>query len=173
MKQNITPDRISNLAHNEIFVFGSNLEGKHYGGAARFAVMKFGAEMGNPIGLQGQSYAIPTLSAPGGARNCDKLPPQEIGKYVQEFANFASQNPNMFFYVTPIGCGIAGFTEQEIAPLFKCCVGMQNVALPQSFVDILGINESKSRIKYVLTETELHNIIRNVTRRVLTEMRLG
>lgn len=141
---NITPSQINSLKPNEIFVFGSNLDGNHAGGAARFAVMKFGAEMGNGIGLQGQSYAIPTLSRPA-FRMEDlediKLPIEEIGQYVKAFIGFAQNHQDMYFYVTPIGCGIAGFKESEIAPLFKECINMENVALPQSFVDILQVNQ--------------------------------
>ena len=96
-EQNVTPSQISSLEPNEVFVFGSNLEGKHYGGAAKFAVMRFGAEMGNPQGLQGQSYAIPTLETPGGGPMATKLPLSQIRQYVNEFADFAKSNPDMFF----------------------------------------------------------------------------
>lgn len=179
---NITPQQISNLKPNEIFVFGSNLQGNHAGGAARFAVLKFGAEMGNPIGLQGQSYAIPTLSQAAIGIPLDKLklPISEIGKYVNEFIGFASQHPDMFFYVTPIGCGIAGFTEEEIAPLFSKCVNMENVALPETFFSVLGVQdeidnetlndnmmENKKVIK--LSEAQLHRVIKESVNRILQE----
>lgn len=168
LEQSVTPTQINSLADNEIFVFGSNMEGKHYGGAARFAVNKFGAEMGNPVGLQGQSYAIPTLTAPGETKECRKLPLSEIGRYVQEMANFARENPDMFFYVTPIGCGIAGFSEQEIAPLFRCCLGVENIALPQSFLNILNdngqiMNENKTKNmkrRIRITESDLRRIVK-------------
>ena len=184
-EQNVTPSQISSLEPNEVFVFGSNLEGKHYGGAAKFAVMRFGAEMGNPQGLQGQSYAIPTLETPGGGPMATKLPLSQIRQYVNEFADFAKSNPDMFFYVTPIGCGIAGFTEQEMAPLFQCCVGLDNVALPQSFIDVIGegdemvesrkknkrtIKENKKMKKIIrLTEGDLHRIVKNSVKRILRE----
>lgn len=119
-----TPDRISSLAEDEIFVFGSNLDGHHYGGAARIAEEKFGAIFGQGIGLQGQSYAIPTMQ--GGV--------ETIAPYVDEFIEFAKSNPDQFFYVTRIGCGIAGFTDEEIAPLFKNAQGLKNVCLPKSFL---------------------------------------
>ncbi|MGB3453292.1 MAG: hypothetical protein WBA59_05660 [Moheibacter sp.] len=119
-----TPDRISSLAEDEIFVFGSNLDGHHYGGAARIAEEKFGAIFGQGIGLQGQSYAIPTMQ--GGV--------ETIAPYVDEFIEFAKSNPDQFFYVTRIGCGIAGFTDEEIAPLFKNAQGLKNVCLPESFL---------------------------------------
>lgn len=179
---NITPQQISNLKPNEIFVFGSNLQGNHAGGAARFAVLKFGAEMGNPIGLQGQSYAIPTLSQAAIGIPLDKLklPISEIGKYVNEFIGFASQHPDMFFYVTPIGCGIAGFTEEEIAPLFSKCVNMENVALPETFFSVLGVQdeidnetlndnvmENKKVIK--LSEAQLHRVIKESVKKILRE----
>ena len=132
----ITPTQITEMNKNEVFVFGSNLQGDHAGGAARFAVIKFGAKMGQYEGLQGQSYAIPTLSHPGGVDE-HKLPLDVINKYVKRFINFANKHQDLYFYVTPIGCGIAGFTEDEIAPMFAPCVNMPNVALPQTFVDRL------------------------------------
>lgn len=119
-----TPNRISSLAEDEIFVFGSNLDGHHYGGAARIAEEKFGAIFGQGIGLQGQSYAIPTMQ--GGV--------ETIAPYVNEFIEFAKSNPDQFFYVTRIGCGIAGFTDEEIAPLFKNARELKNVCLPKTFL---------------------------------------
>ena len=126
--QRITPNHISQLAANEIFVFGSNLDGHHYGGAARIANEKFGAIFGQGVGLQGQSYAIPTMH--GGV---DVIKP-----YVDEFIEFAKQHPELIFYVTRIGCGIAGFKDSEIAPLFRGAIGIENIALPQSFIDVIG-----------------------------------
>ena len=119
----ITPDNITNLKDNEIFVFGSNLAGMHGGGAARIAVGKFGAVMGQGVGLQGQSYAIPTMQ--GGV--------ETIAPYVDEFLDFAKEHPEMIFLVTRIGCGIAGFTDEEIAPLFVRAINIPNIHLPLSF----------------------------------------
>jgi hypothetical protein len=120
-----TPGRIDTLEDNEIFVFGSNLGGFHGGGAARLAYNKFGAVWGQGDGLQGQSYAIPTMQ--GGI---DTIQP-----YVDEFITFARQHPELTFLVTRIGCGIAGFEDSEIAPLFRESLTLQNVVLPKSFVD--------------------------------------
>ena len=122
-KNRITPERISSLDRKEIFVFGSNLAGAHGGGAARIAVEKFGAIWGQGVGLQGQSYAIPTMQ--GGV---DTILP-----YVEEFIAFAKQHPELTFLVTRIGCGIAGFTPAEIAPLFASAVEVENIHLPQDF----------------------------------------
>jgi ADP-ribosylglycohydrolase len=124
----LTPDKITELAKGEIFVFGSNLAGKHAGGAARTAVDCFGAVWGQGVGLQGQSYAIPTMQG-----NVDT-----IRRYVDEFVLFATQHPELRFYVTPIGCGIAGFTPADIAPLFKNAAFVENIFLPRSFWKILG-----------------------------------
>lgn len=132
----VTPEMINSLKPNEIFVFGSNLKGLHAGGAARFALDRFGAEWGNGVGMQGQSYAIPTLSNPGGIKS-NMLPISVIGKYVNEFLQFANEHKDLVFLVTPIGCGIAGFTPEDIAPLFRDAMQMNNVTLPQSFIDIL------------------------------------
>lgn len=123
-----TPERISQLGPNEIFVFGSNLGGFHGGGAARAAMDRFGAVWGQGVGLQGQSYAIPTMQ--GGV--------ETIKPYVDEFIAFAQSRPDLFFYVTRIGCGIAGFRDEEIAPLFAEALRLPNVALPRSFHVILN-----------------------------------
>ena len=115
-----TPEFITELQPNEIFVFGSNLKGMHGGGAAYIAYRKFGAIMGQGVGLQGQSYAIPTMQ--GGV--------ETIRPYVDEFIAFAKENKNMTFLVTRIGCGIAGFTDEEIAPLFEKAHDVENIVLP-------------------------------------------
>lgn len=119
-----TPERIEELKADEIFVFGSNLEGMHGAGAAYVAFQKFGAVMGCGIGLRGQSYAIPTMQ--GGV--------ETIKPYVDEFITFAKSRPDLFFYVTRIGCGIAGFRDRDIAPLFKDAAGVENICLPKSFM---------------------------------------
>ena len=123
-----TPDRISSLGENEIFVFGSNLAGSHGGGAAWAAFKRFGAIMGQGVGLQGQSYAIPTMQ--GGV--------ETIKPYVDEFIRFAQSHPEMKFLVTRIGCGIAGFRDEEIAPLFTAALDVENVILPREFVEAIG-----------------------------------
>lgn len=123
----VTPELITKLKDNEVFVFGSNLEGRHAGGAARAAYDHFGAIWGQGVGIQGQSYAIPTMH--GGV--------DEIKPYVDRFINYAKQNPDKNFLVTPIGCGIAGFTPEEIAPLFTAAKDMENVWLPESFIKII------------------------------------
>lgn len=122
-----TPNNIETLKENEIFVFGSNLAGQHLGGAARVARQKFGAKMGRGVGLQGQSYAIPTMQ--GGI--------ETIEPYVNEFIQFAKEHPELKFFVTRIGCGIAGFKDTEIAPLFNRAFNLGNVVLPESFYRII------------------------------------
>ncbi len=169
---NVTPAQISELEPNEVFVFGSNLQGYHGGGAARFAVLKFGAIMGQPVGMQGQSYAIPTLSEPllyHEDLERLKLSVGEIRKYVNKFLMFAYKHPELYFYVTPIGCGIAGFSEQEIAPLFANALKLKNVALPQSFLDILGVNNNLNEHKHIrISEQELRKIVRNIIKESLS-----
>ena len=123
MQKRISPEYIKELNENEIFVFGSNLDGLHGGGAARIAYDKFGAIWGQGVGLQGQSYGIPTMH--GGV---DVIKP-----YVDEFINFAKSHPKFKFLVTRIGCGIAGFNDKEIAPLFKDAIEIENIYLPESF----------------------------------------
>ena len=118
-----TPERITELRADEIFVFGSNLAGMHGGGAAYAAFRKFGAVWGCGVGLQGQSYAIPTMQ--GGV--------ETIQPYVDAFIDFARSRPDLFFYVTRIGCGIAGFAHAEIAQLFAAARAVPNICLPESF----------------------------------------
>ena len=122
-----TPEMIRKLAPNEVFVFGSNLSGYHGGGAARAAMNLFGAVWGQGVGLQGQSYAIPTMQ--GGV--------ETIKPYIDQFIEFARTKPELYFYVTRIGCGIAGFVDEDIAPLFREAMALDNVALPKTFHDIL------------------------------------
>ena len=129
----IAADRIDILEEHEIFVFGSNLAGRHGGGAARAANMKFGAEWGVGVGLTGQSYAIPTMQ--GGV--------ETIKPYVDEFIRFAQANPELKFLVTRIGCGIAGFRDEEIAPLFDKAMQVPNIYLPETFFKILQIHDQK------------------------------
>ena len=118
-----TPEFITSLEPNEVFVFGSNLRGMHGGGAAYIAYRKFGAVMGQGVGLQGQSYAIPTMQ--GGV--------ETIRPYVDEFIAFAKQHPELTFLVTRIGCGIAGFTNEEISPLFAQAHDVENIVLPEGW----------------------------------------
>ena len=126
----VTPEFITSLKDNEIFVFGSNLSGSHGGGAALLAYRRFGAIWGKGVGLQGQSYGIPTMH--GGL--------DVIAPYVDQFIAFAMQHQELFFLVTKVGCGIAGFTVKQIAPSFKNAMHVKNIALPQEFWDILEKN---------------------------------
>jgi len=128
--QLITPDIIRALGKDEIFVFGSNLAGRHGGGAARYAHEQFGAEWGVGNGMTGYCYAIPTMH--GGV--------DEIRPYVDSFADEVSRHSERLYFVTPIGCGIAGFTPEQIAPLFEKLVKYYNVALPESFARVLNID---------------------------------
>ena len=122
-----TPQWINRLSKNEVFVFGSNLAGYHGGGAARVALESFGAVWGQGVGLQGQSYAIPTMH--GGV---DVIKP-----YVDEFIAFAREHRDLKFLVTPIGCGIAGFTVSQMAPLFADAINDENIILPEDFVKVI------------------------------------
>lgn len=127
-RPDFTPDMITELRSDEVFVFGSNLAGKHGGGAAYVAFRKFGAVMGCGVGHRGQSYAIPTMQ--GGV--------ETIKPYVDEFIEYAKAHPDLFFYVTRIGCGIAGFKDEEIAPLFQDALDIENICLPEYFIDFIS-----------------------------------
>lgn len=122
-----TPEFITELAEDEVFVFGSNLTGMHGGGAAATAHRCFGAVWGKGVGLCGQSYAIPTMQ--GGV--------ETVKPYVDKFIEFAKSHPELRFLVTKIGCGIAGFREEQIAPLFAEAIDIDNIILPHDFVEII------------------------------------
>lgn len=126
-KGRVTPEWIDDLQENQVFVFGSNLAGMHGGGAARVARLRFGAVMGNGVGMQGRSYAIPTMQ--GGT--------ETIRPYVNDFIAYAKEHPELTFLVTPIGCGIAGFEPEDIAPLFELASNVENIWLPKSFWEVL------------------------------------
>ncbi len=129
-----TPENIQSLDRDDIFVFGSNLQGMHCGGAARTAYERFGAVWGKGTGLHGQSYAIPTMQ--GGV--------ETIKPYVDEFIALAREWDQNTFYITRIGCGIAGFTDEQIAPLFDEAYDLYNVRLPKSFADIIRARRAAS-----------------------------
>lgn len=128
MNNRITPDNITKLQKNEIFVFGSNLSGKHGKGAAKRA-LTFGAKWGQAKGLQGNSYGIPTKNA----SITKTLTLTEIYDFVAEFIEFAKLNPQLTFLVTEIGCGLAGLKPKEIAPMFKNAIDIPNIYLPSKF----------------------------------------
>ena len=118
------PSRIDSLAPNQVFVFGSNAAGAHGGGAARLAMERFGAVWGEGHGLHGQSYAIDTMSGLA-----------TIGAEVATFLSFAAEHPELEFLVTEVGCGIAGYRPEQIAPLFRGAG--RNVRLPERFAALL------------------------------------
>ena len=145
-----TPEKIESLKGNEVFVFGSNVQGEHVGGAAFFAWKTLGAEMGQGFGLCKQTYAIPTCIRltrvqKGGVFGERYTEPfesvEQIKPYVEVFINDAERFNNLTFYVTKIGCGIAGFNVSEIAELFRPCLYMDNVILPKEFVEHLLYTE--------------------------------
>lgn len=128
MKDRVSPDEITQIGPNEVFVFGSNLAGRHGKGAARQA-MTWGARWGQAAGLQGRTYGIPTKD-----RSVRRtLSIAEIQPFVIEFISFAKTRPDLTFLVTEIGCGLAGLRPKEVAPLFDGAIGLSNVHLPRRF----------------------------------------
>ena len=125
-------NNINSLDHDEVFVFGSNLAGRHGAGAAKLAHNKFGAQYGYGKGITGQSYAIPTKD-----KDLRILSLREIKSYVEEFIEYAKLNPNIHFLVTKIGCGLAGYTVIDIAPMFAKARFVQNIHLPLDFLRCL------------------------------------
>lgn len=127
-KLKYTPAMINELAENEVFVFGSNIEGMHYGGAA-WTAQKWGAVIGQGVGMQGQTYAIPTMDG-----SVDIIKP-----YVDDFIEYAKNNSQYMFLVTRIGCGIAGYKVSDIAPLFRKAIEVENIVLPKDFVECINL----------------------------------
>ena len=127
----VTPSKINILLKNEVLVFGSNIQGMHIGGVARIAYDKFGAEWGNGEGLQGQSYALPTME---GIEN--------LASAAFTFTICAKEHPELKFFLTPVGCGIARYRPEEIAPMFKDAAKLENVYLPLCFWKVLTTNSN-------------------------------
>jgi hypothetical protein len=133
LNKRITPENISKLEKNEVFVFGSNESGIHGAGAAQLAYLNFGAKLGMGFGLSGNAYgecfAIPTKDW-----YIKTLQLEEIQFYINRFIDFTKLNKNKKFYVTKIGCGLAGYNVDDIAPLFKEAQNLDNVFLPIEFI---------------------------------------
>ena len=144
-----TPENITELKPNEVFVFASNFKGQHFGGAAKVAHEKFGAVWGVGYGHTGQCFAIPTLKVGASSGSLEKLNLWEIDTMVKAFFLYAKYNPDLTFYFTKIGLGIAGYELEEIATsvMFdweQTGYGIDdytirnipsNVVLPKEFVD--------------------------------------
>lgn len=129
----VTEDNITNLVGNQIFVFGSNESGRHGKGAAKTA-LKWGAKYGQAEGLQGRTYGIPTVNA----SISNSLSVDKIKVYVDRFVSFAKSRQDLHFLVTEVGCGLAGLTPKQIAPLFKEAAQLPNVSLPKKFIRLLS-----------------------------------
>lgn len=130
---------------DEIFVFGSNVQGIHGAGAAKHARENYGARMGVGVGRTGNSYAIPTRTCEGDPKlrgSWGNLPQITVNVYVQDFIRYARDNPRLTFRLTAIGCGYAGFTPEQIAPLL--CNAPNNVRMPPEFRSVLaGLPEER------------------------------
>lgn len=137
---NYSPDVINELKENEVFTFGANQEGRHGLGAAKLAVNKFGAIYGQAEGLQGQSYGLITTDLNKSYRPSVSI--ELLTEQVNKFIQFAKDNPHLTFLVTEVGCGLAGFTVEQVAPLFKAVLlqNINNVRLPKKFVRELIVN---------------------------------
>ena len=135
MINRITPNRITELSDNQIFVFGSNSEGFHRRGAARFALDHCGANIGQGKGIHGRSYAIVTKKD---FRTIKSSTLEEITEEIKIFIAFAIDHPNLQFLVTKIAPDLAGYTIEDIAPLFFDAIPVKNISLPIEFWDILN-----------------------------------
>ena len=145
-----TPDYIDTLLPKQIFVFGSNALGYHTGGASGTARKKFGAVWGQAEGLQGQCYAIPVDYG----KNIRK--DEEVRAAVGRFVTFAKEHPDLFFLVTRVGCGIAGYHDEEMAQFFGDALNLKNVTLPKSFVDALGGGVSYDLDRFITAQETIY-----------------
>ena len=121
----VTPGRVRDLDPGQVFVFGSNDQGIHNGGAARVALHRFGAQMGVPEGPQGQSYAIPTVGP--------SIGPEEIRAAFRRLVDYARLHPEQTFLVTALGCGHGGYTAETMAPLLADGIHVENIHYPIDF----------------------------------------
>lgn len=180
-----TPEKIESLKDlkdKPVFVFGSNIQGEHVGGAALFALRECRAKMGQGFGFQGAAYAIPTcirLSDEKGNRYTKPFSSvEQIKPYIEVFINDADRYPNLTFYVTKIGCGIAGFKVSEIAELFRPCLDMENVILPEEFVKwllypVVIANVSERRWvsgKHYDDDTLMYYVMENIERKSIDDI---
>jgi hypothetical protein len=136
-----TPNNITNLKENEIFVFGSNLNGNHAGGAAKLAQESFGVENGVGEGLTGQCYAFPTLD-----KEMQKVSKEELIKSRDLFYKIAEENKDKTFFLTKVGCGIAGFSEDEMKEIFKG-ESPKNIIMPAGWRVIKGFKAFDKDLK--------------------------
>jgi hypothetical protein len=130
------------LDSSQIFVFGSNTKGIHGFGAAKIAHKKFGAELGVGEGPTGRCYAIPTKTSINGIF-LSSLSIEEINRNIQKFIEYTKLEDmkDKKFLVTKIGCGYAGYLEEEIAPLFKEALNLENIYLPMEFIKVICDNK--------------------------------
>jgi hypothetical protein len=131
-----------------IFVFGSNLAGRHGKGAALFARQNHGAQYGVGVGRTGNSYAIPTKNT-----SIQTLPLGEIERYVKDFLNYARQHPELEFQVTAIGTGLAGYSHSNIAPMFKDAPA--NCSLPPN----TEADHMRNLLEYPVTKEETRDCL--------------
>jgi hypothetical protein len=124
----------SSPAKGWIFVFGSNLSGLHYGGAAKHAHTKLGAKMYVGEGITGSCYALPTVSRKIGK----PLTLNEIQARVEKFCGFVLENSNLNFFVTRVACVLAGYKDEDIAPMFNAIKNCENVSFAEEWQEFLG-----------------------------------
>lgn len=133
MENRTTPEKIANLKVNEVFVFGSNLSGRHGKGAAKTA-LGWGAKYGQGNGIQGRTYGIPTKDQ----TVTKTLSLEQIKPYVEQFIDWAEYHSGNIFLVTEIGCGLAGYKPKDVAFLFARAKNIDNIHLPERFWRLLN-----------------------------------
>ncbi len=166
-RKRFTADKVERLSKCEIFVFGSNLEGMHAGGAARVAYEKFGAEWGVGDGPTGKCYAIPTMH--GGL--------EEIRPYAKKFIEYAKAHPMNRFLLTRVGCGIAGFKDSDMAQLFEDALDVPNITYPRQWFPFmligitLGLKTPREKTVAPLVISDM--ILKNLCEQHLYEIGAG
>lgn len=139
LRERCTPEIITELKENEVFVFGSKPDGNHKSGAAKIAVEKFGARQGLGEGFCGQSYAIPV----------HKYHTHKMDKAVKSFVGYAKTHSDKAFYVLPVGCGSAGIDIRVVSEMFSKAMDYDNIYLPRQFViSLISNRKTNSSIQY-------------------------
>ena len=150
LDEKFTPDFVVDLGQNEVFVFGSNLNGVHTGGASMMALKNFGANWGQAEGPQGQSYAIPTDIRGEAVDNVSAY----LKRHIDKFIDYAKAHQGKTFLVTKVGCGNAGFDVEFMAQFFKETLEMKNVRLPREFVEIYNTSKREKTEFYLRFDVE-------------------
>lgn len=140
----VTPEKLTDIGREDNILIGTNEAGIHGAGIARYAYDHWGASLGQGFGPMGNCFGLPTKDW-----EIQSLPLDVINNYVERYIDWTQllRNYKWKNYVTQVGCGLAGFTPEEIAPMFAKCIKYNNIWLPQSFIDVINNPSSWKYIK--------------------------